>query len=117
MPEVPAPWRRPRSDRPNRVKICRAVTSPSGVLLNQPMVARECSCDIVVDSQLAIGEHGAAVAILPYRVGIVRHEDDVGTQHALAKGVGAFAPKPLVADLGHLVDQIDVKVDRETSRE
>jgi len=41
----------------------------------------------------------------------VRDQDDVGAGHALAEGGGAFAAKPLVADLGDLVDQVNLEID------
>src|SRR6266496_3218705 len=76
-------------------------------------VALEGAGDIVEQLQPAPGEDRAAVAILADRLAVMRRQDDVGTTQALAKRSRAPPAEPLVADLGDLVDQIDVEVDRE----
>ena len=81
------------------------------------MVLAECSRDIVVQCELPIGEDCTSVAILPQGVDIVGHEDDVGAKHALAERIDAFPAEALIADLGHLVDQIDVEIDSQTGGE
>src|ERR1051325_1896012 len=68
---------------------------------------------IVVELEPTIGEHGAAIAILPDRAAVMRHQDNVGTLHTVAESGGAFLPEPLVADLGYLVDQISLELDGE----
>src|SRR5207249_3868753 len=40
-----------------------------------------------------------------------------GMLHAVAKRGGAFLAKPLVADLGDLVNQVDVELDRQAGAE
>ena len=39
------------------------------------------------------------------------HQDNVRAQHPVAKGGRAFAAKPIVADLGDLIDQVRVEID------
>jgi hypothetical protein len=78
------------------------------------MVRFQRRTDIVVQSQLAIGENSTLVAILPDGMGVMGYENDVGALHALPERLGASAAEPLIADLGHFVDQVDVEVDRET---
>src|SRR5712691_10189231 len=93
--------------------IVRAPSSgppPSRTLLHHAMVAAERGADIVIQRKLAVRENCPLVAILAERVGVVRLQDGVGAQHAVAEGFGAFAAKALVADLGYLVDQVDVEV-------
>ncbi len=68
-------------------------------------------------SQSAVGEDRAAIAILADRVAVVRRQDDVRAAQALAERGRAFAAKPLVADLGNLVDQVDVEIDRQAGAE
>ena len=72
---------------------------------------------IVVELEPTIGEHRAAVAILPDRAAVMRHQDNVGTLHTVVESGGAFLPKPLVADLGYLVDQIGLELDGEAGAE
>jgi hypothetical protein len=47
------------------------------------------------------------------RLAVMRRQDDIRAAQALAKRSRATPPKPLVADLGNLVDQINVEVDRQ----
>ena len=44
----------------------------------------------------------------------MRDQDDVGALHPVAKRGGAFAAKPVVADLRHLIDQVHLELDRKT---
>ena len=81
------------------------------------MVPTERVADIVVQRQSAIGEHSAAVAILPQGLRVMGHQDDVGTRHALAERFGALPAETLVSDFGDLVDQINVEIDRKTGGE
>src|SRR5215475_10274609 len=74
------------------------------------MVASQRCADIVVKCQITVGEHRASIAILPHCLRIVGYENDVRAQHAFAERFGTFAAKSLIADLGHLVDQVDVKI-------
>ena len=75
------------------------------------MVRLQCRADVLVQCQPPIGEDRASVAILPHRMRIVGYKNYVGPQHALAECLGASAAEPLVANLGHLVDQVDVEID------
>src|SRR5207245_8386592 len=77
-------------------------------------VALEGAGDIVEQLQPASGEDRSPIAVLADRLAVMRRQDDVGTTQTLAKRGRAAAAEPIVADLGDLVDQIDVKVDRQT---
>ena len=77
------------------------------------MVSPQSGADIVEQCQIAIGEDCVPVAILPQGMGIVGHENNIGAQHAVAERVGTSPAKALVANLGHFVDQVDIKVDGE----
>jgi hypothetical protein len=47
----------------------------------------------------------------------VGRQYDIGARHALVERLGAFAAKALIADLGHLVDQIDIEIDSQARGE
>ncbi len=72
---------------------------------------------IVVEFEPTISEHGAAIAILPDCSAVVRYEDNVGALHPVAKGSCTFLLEPLIADLGHLVDQVGFELDGEAGAE
>jgi hypothetical protein len=72
---------------------------------------------IVEEFEPTIGEGGAAIAILPDCLAVVRYEDDFGALHPVAKGSCTFLSEPLIADLGHLVDQIGLELDGEAGAE
>ena len=94
-----------------------AVRSISSASREHPVIGVERAGDVVVDAQLALCEHGAAVAILPHRSRVVRHQDDVRPLHAFAKRGRTFAAKPLVADFRNLVDQINIEIDSQAGTE
>ena len=109
-----------RAGRPNHLRIDRASLQevpPSRIFLDEAMISPQRSGDIVVQCELTVREYRASVAILPDRMGVVRHENNVRTRRALAERLGAFSTKALVTDLRYLVDQVDIKVDGKTGRE
>src|SRR5205807_5144740 len=93
---------------------CRATR---GWLRQQPLIAVEGAGNVVIKLKPPIREHRAAVAILADRSAVVGYQNDVGMLHAVAKRGGAFLAKPLVADLGDLVNQVDVELDRQAGAE
>src|SRR5439155_123231 len=90
-----------------------AFRASCGWLRQHAPIALEGAGDVVKQLQPAARGDRAAVAILADRLAAVRRQDDVRMAQALTKRRRAAAPKPLVADLGDLVDQVDIKVDRE----
>ena len=77
----------------------------------------ECARDILEQLQSAIGEHRGPVAILSNCTGIMSHQDDIRAAHPLPESRHAFAPEPLVPDLGDFIDQVHIEIDPEARAE
>src|SRR5438874_8510274 len=54
-------------------------------LCEQLLIAMKGAGDVVVEIEPAVGEHRTAVAILANSSAVMRHQDDVGALHAVAK--------------------------------
>ena len=62
---------------------------PSQIVLDEAMVLPQPSADIVVQCELAIGENCTSVAILPDRLGVMRHENNISERNMRSRNASA----------------------------
>ena len=72
-------------------------------------MALEGAGEVIEQLQPAVGEDGAAIAILADRMAVMARQDDVRAAQALAKSDRTALAEALIADLGDFVDQVDSK--------
>src|SRR5918911_5676949 len=63
-------------------------------LCQKLLIAIQGAGDVVVKIEAAVGQNRAAVAILTDGPAVMRHQDDVGALHAVAKCRCAFVAEP-----------------------